>query len=89
MRYYSSHAKALYEKYRRLDAEALHESWLAHLPESPGLACDAAMPQSRQPLSWNAPHERAFQGGQVGGMDGVPGGNRTRDLRRERALSCH
>lgn len=60
MRYYSSHAKALYEKYRRLDAEALHESWLAHLPESPGLACDAAMPQSRQPLSWNAPHEGAF-----------------------------
>ena len=35
------------------------------------------------------PYEGAFLGGQVGGMDGVPGGNRTRDLRRERALSCH
>lgn len=53
MRYYSSHAKALYEKYRRLDAETLHESWLAHLPESPGLACDIGAASGRD-ANWLA-----------------------------------
>lgn len=53
MRYYSSHAQALYEKYRRLDAEAMHENWLAHLPESPGLACDIGAASGRD-ANWLA-----------------------------------
>jgi len=40
MSYYSENAEVLFERYNRVDPQQLHDDWLKHLPEQPGLACD-------------------------------------------------
>ncbi len=40
MDYYTKNADALFQRYQKLEPEAVHRSWLDLLPEQPGLACD-------------------------------------------------
>lgn len=47
LNYYNRNAKALFEKYKSVDPNKVHASWLEHLPPKPGLALDVGSGSGR------------------------------------------
>ncbi len=53
MNYYKSNSSELFGEYNSLPPAEVHSTWLAHLPSSPGLACDLGAGSGRD-ANWLA-----------------------------------